>query len=325
LSPDEVQIPSSNLPVSSLIQTVGGKFGWTPPPGPWVANEAAIGNEIIREFNVSKFGQRDALWALWRAVRQARELVFIASPQFCKTARPPGNPPTHEIDLVAELAKQMEEQASLRVVICTPRLPDMVPAYGGWVREALAARKEAVDLLKQVDSDRVVAFHPVGFPGRASLIRTTSVVVDDVWALVGTSHWRRRGLTFDEGVDVVGLDKKFDTTGVSAKIRRYRRSLLAGILQTPVSPPAPPPPPAAVPPAADWVRLSGPASTYHLIRDLVDQGGLGRLLPFWPGPDDPWPAELTQSHDVADPDGASDTKYWQYLAGLIGESPDPPD
>jgi hypothetical protein len=99
-------------------------------------------------------------------VRQARELVFIASPQFCATAKPPGSPPTHEIDLVGELAKQMAEQTSLRVVICTP--------------------------------------------------------------------------------------------------------------------------------AADWVRLSGPASTYHLIRDLVDQGGMGRLLPFWPGPEDDWPAVLTR-------------------------------
>jgi hypothetical protein len=323
LSPAAVQIPQSPTPVSNLIATVATALNVPPPPGPWLANETRIGNEIIREFNVSKFGQRDALWALWRAVRQAREMVVIVSPQFCATARPPGSPPTHEIDLVGELAKQMAEQTSLRVVICTPRLPDMVPAYGGWVREALAARKEAIDQLKLVDPDRVVAFHPVGFPGRAALIRTTSVVVDDVWALVGTSHWRRRGLTFDEGVDVVGLDKKFDATGVSAKIRRYRRSLLAGILQTPVSPLAPPPPPPPMPPAADWVRLSGPASTYHLIRDLVDQGGLGRLLPFWPGPDDPWPAELTQSHDVADPDGASDANYWQYFVDLIGESPDP--
>lgn len=50
---------------------------------------------------------------------------------------------------------------------------------------------------------------------------------------------------------------------------------------------------------------------------------MGRLLPFWPGPEDDWPAVLTQSHDVADPDGASGDNYKLYFLSLIGESPDP--
>jgi hypothetical protein len=314
LSPPAVQIPPSNTPVTDLVTTLAGLVGLPAPNGPVLANETAVGNEILREFNVSKSGQRDALWSLRRAVRQARELVFVSSPGFSVTTRPSGGlPAAHEFDLVAELGDRMSDQPSLRVVVCTPRLPDMVPAYGGWVREALAARAEAVDALKGVDPDRVVAFHPVGFPGRAAAIRTTSVIVDDVWALVGTSHWRRRGLTFDEGVDVVGIDKALDTTGASTRIRRYRRGLLAGMLAVPV-----PVPPTA--PSADWVRLTGPASTFALIRGLVDAGGLGRLLPFWPGPTDT--DVLPQSHDVADPDGATDTSYLTLFAGLIGESPD---
>jgi hypothetical protein len=67
---------------------------------------------------------------------------------------------------VEALADRLAAHRSLRVIIATPRLPDHVPAYGGWIREALTARREAVDALRGVDPDRVVAFHPIGFPGR---------------------------------------------------------------------------------------------------------------------------------------------------------------
>ena len=59
-------------------------------------------------------------------------------------------------------------------------------------------------MLLAVAQDRVAMFHPVGFPGRTAFIRTTSVIVDDVWCLVGAAHFRRRGMTFD-GTTFIGL------------------------------------------------------------------------------------------------------------------------
>jgi len=40
---------------------------------------------------------------------------------------------------------------------------------------------------------------------------------------------------------------------------------------------------------------------------VVDEGGLGRLLPFWAGPEDQDVAG--REDDVGDPDGASDANY----------------
>lgn len=313
LLPTAVPEPGPGANVQSLVDDLASLLG-VPAPTVTVANEAQIVREIRREFTATRQGSRDALWSLRRAVGQARRLVFVASPQFAATARPDGDgaPSAHELDLVDVLADQLDAQRSLRVVIATPRLPDHVPAYGGWVREALQARAEAVAALQAVDPARVAVFHPVGFPGRDVRIRTTTAVVDDTYALVGTSHWRRRGMTFDEGVDVVALDRSLDVSGSSARVRRFRRALMAQLLHVPV-----PVPPQA--PASDWVRLGSPISAADVVLDLVAQGGLGRLVPFWSGPGDT--AVLAQSHDVADPDGASSDQYLTLFAGLIGESP----
>ena len=143
-------------------------------------------------------------------------------------------------------------------------------------------------------------------------IRTTSVIVDDAWALVGTSHWRRRGMTFDEGVDVVGFDRATDGGGASRRIRVFRQALLAALtgVRAPVAPATDP----------DWSRLAGTRSCVDLVGDLVAQGGLGRLAPFWAGPTDD---VLEQSVYVADPDGGTSDEYLLRFANLIGESSGP--
>ncbi len=300
-----LSIPAADASVQNLVDTLASQLGITSPTVN-IAREAEMVREIRREFHWSRFGARDAQWALRRAVRQARDLVFVASPQFARTAHPAGAPQAHEVDLVAELVTRMTEQPSLRVVVCVPRWPDHDPAYGGWIRQAFAARNEALAALKAVDSDRVVAFHPRGFPGRSAAIRSTSVVVDDAWLLAGTSHWRRRGLTFDEGVDIVGFDRQLDDGGASNRIRSYRRALMAALGGIESGEP-------------EFVRLFGTRTCSDVIEDLVDQGGLGRLAPFWDGPTDT--DVLPQSDAVADPDGGSSDQYLTLFASLIGESP----
>jgi len=317
LTIESIPIPPANaslqMAINSIINELGGA---TDPDPPQPAAEGRIVTEIRREFYVSRFGQRDALYSLRRAVGQARRLVVVAGPSFTRTAhadepaRPAGAPPA--IDLVEVLADRMSVQQGLFVLIALPRHPDAALTYGGWVRHAFDARNEAVAELQGVAPSRVAVFHPCGFPGRWASIPTTSVIVDDVYALVGTSHWRRRGMTFDEGVDVASTDLTLDATGTSARIRRYRQGLLAAFTHTRA-------PVAGVAPDADWVRLASMFGCFDLVADLLDQGGLGRVVPLWPGPTDN--AVLAQANNVADPDGGRTDQYLTMLAGLIGESP----
>ncbi|MFN8477779.1 MAG: hypothetical protein U0074_08200 [Kouleothrix sp.] len=309
LSLPAIDLSPNTLTLNDVLNAIASALGLGSPPAVSVTNGDRLVDEVRREFFVARHGIRDALWALRRAIRQARELVYIESAQFARTARPGGSPQPHEIDLVAELAQRMTEHPNLRVIICTPRQGDFAPAYRGWARQAFQARQQAINDLKAVDANRVVAFHPVGFPGRAAQIRTTSVIVDDVWCMVGTSHWRRRGMTFDGAADVVSFDRAFED-GYSKKVRAFRRALIAAKLG--VAAPA-----SGAAPSGDWVRLARPRAAFEAVAETLAQGGFGRILPLWLGPTDT--SVLPATADMADPDGANGATFVTAFASLLAE------
>ena len=161
-----------------------------------------------------------------RALREARGLIYVKSAQFARTARPTGQPTAEQVDLVGEIVTSLTAHPNLRVIICMPRESDFAANYPGWGREHYKARTEALSNLLAAASDRVAVFHPVGFPGRTAFIRTTSIIVDDVWCLSGATHFRRRGMTFDGSVAIASFDRQMDT-GYSRGVRAYRRALMA--------------------------------------------------------------------------------------------------
>ena len=224
-----------------------------------------------------------------------------------------GAPLAHEIDLVEQLRLQMQANTRLKVMLCVPRWPDMAPAKAPFVRTALAHRKAAIEALTAQDRQRVAAFHPIGFPGRSAVLRSTVVIVDDVYALVGTSHWRRRGLTFDGGCDVASIDRQFNASGRSAGIVRFRQELMAAKLGIAV-------PTGPANSSALWTRLAEPEATFDLLADLLSQGGLGRITPVWAGPTDN--RVIPQTDASADPDGvdANGTRLFTDLLGLLGDA-----
>ncbi|MEZ6062520.1 MAG: hypothetical protein R3C19_19430 [Planctomycetaceae bacterium] len=185
-------------------------------------------NELHREVFSSTHGRRDTQWALEGAISRARRFIYIESPGFAPTQRDysadsPPNPPAYAVNLVERIAARLTEAPGLHVIVCTPKFPDFAPGY-----EPFAAHeaKERRAKLLNLPPERVVAFHPIGFPGRPSRIEATTVVVDDTWALVGSSTFRRRGLTFDGSSDVVFTDTNL-RQHVSPDIARFRRDLLA--------------------------------------------------------------------------------------------------
>jgi hypothetical protein len=289
-------VPQPTDTIQTLADAVVHLFDpSTDAPTITVANEDRLRRALQREMITAKYGQRDALWALVRAIRQAREFVYVEGPAFAQTARPGGTPLPHEIDLVEELRAGLQNNPRLKVMICVPRIPDFDPAKTNWMRTALAHRRTAIQTLTTQDRNRVAAFHPIGFPGRPTAIRSTVVIVDDVWALVGTSHFRRRGMTFDGGADVVSIDRAFGPRGTSAGIAQFRQETMASKLGIGI-----PAGPAGA--SALWTRLADPEAAFGVLAELLASGGLGRCSPVWAGPADTPPGSL-QSDDVADPDG----------------------
>jgi hypothetical protein len=291
--------PSPGITVASLLAPIATGLGLT-PPAITIANEARLQREVRREYIVSANGLRDALWSLRRAVHEARELIYIESPQFAHTGT---------TDLVAEIAASMAAHPELRVIICTPRESDFSPKYRGWSRQHFRARGQAVGDLMAVDRERVVAFHPNGFGGRNGSIRSTVVIIDDVYALAGATHWRRRGMTFDGSVAIASFDRQMEA-GYSRGVRAFRRQLMAAKLR--VQAPA-----AGATPSGEWLRLARPGSAFELVQNWLAAGGLGFIQPLYPGPADD--AVLPATDDMADPDGSNGATFVATFASLLGE------
>ena len=302
--------PPAGLTVDQMIDNAATRLGLPPPDFDFnIENEPRLQKEVRREFFIAKHGLRDAQWSLLRAVMAARELIYIESPQLARTARPGNSAADYEVDLVTVLQTRLQVQPNLKVIVCTPRLSDFATKFRTWSRQHYQARNEAAGLLLSAAPDRVAIFHPVGFPGRPAFIRTTSVIVDDVWSLVGTAHFRRRGMTFDGSVSIASFDRQLEA-GYSKKVRDYRRALMAAKMRVPT-------PGVGQPPSGDWIRLARPESAFALVVDLLAQGGLGRIQPLWPGPADNMipPAE----NQVADPDGSTSDLFWPTFAGALQE------
>ena len=300
--------PAPGTSAQSVVNNIAASIG-LPAPTVTAGNDVRIIGEIRRECAVSASGLRDALWSLRRALREARELIYIESPQFARTARPTGAPTAEQVDLVDEIVTSLGAHPNLKIVICIPRESDFAANYPGWSREHYKARTEAVSMLLAAASDRIAVFHPVGFPGRTAFIRTTSIVVNDVWSMVGATHFRRRGMTFDGSVAVASFDRQMDN-GYSKNVRAYRRYLMAAKMAISA--------PGTNLPSADWLRLGHPESAFQLVTDWLNEGGLGQIQPLWPGPSDT--SILPATDDMADPDGSDGSTFIGLFASLIAET-----
>lgn len=303
-----VSPPAPGTTAQTAVNSIASAIG-VQAPSITATNDARIIGEIRHECVVSASGARDALWSLRRALREARELIYIESPQFARTARPAGTPTAEQVDLVGEIVTSLGDHPNLKVIVCTPREADFMANYPGWSREHYKARTEAVGMLLAAAPDRIAVFHPAGFPGRTAYVRTTSVIVDDVWSLVGATHFRRRGMTFDGSVAVASFDRQMDN-GYSKNVRTCRRTLMAAKMAIPA--------PGPTSASADWLRLGHPESAFQLVTDWLAEGGLGLIQPLWPGPSDT--SVLPATDDMADPDGSDGTTFIGLFASLIAEA-----
>jgi predicted xylose isomerase-like sugar epimerase len=141
------------------------------------------------------------------------------------------------------------------------------------------------------------------------VIRGTRAVVDDVWALVGSSSFSRRGLTFDGSIDVVLVDKQI-RNGVSAAIRDLRRQAMARTLGL-----APPADGETANP--NWVRLRPLQKAFELVKEITERGGDGLVEPLWPGL--PETEILPADQAIADPEGRGFAAVLGAFAALLAD------
>lgn len=189
------------------------------------ANQASAVRALDRRALAAGFGCREAAESLKSTFDRAEDFVYIETPALDDATFGESN---DTISPWQALLARMTANLSLRVIVCVPIDPfHGCPAPMKRVRDFKLLA--AIHALQSGRESRVVVFSPSAGPRRNLRIASTTVVVDDVYCLTGTTHLWRRGLTFDSSLAIALFDENL-VRGRSAEIRRFRQTLLAGRL-----------------------------------------------------------------------------------------------
>jgi hypothetical protein len=232
------------------------------------------------------WGLREAMASISAALARAEDFVYIETPALDLA----GIGPDAEV-LLAQLMLRMVDRPLLCVLLCVPGR--LMP---GWPKSVELTRNQnlhdalgdlragtaAQGALGIFGGDRMAVFAPSAGQGRALRSSATTVIVDDAYAITGSTHLWRRGLSFDSSLAVAVFDEQL-SAGRPADIVALRRSLVARQLSLPAG---------RVP--DDPVALVAAIHRYNQLRSSrVSQAALVRPKlqapggPGW-GPNDGW-------------------------------------
>ncbi|MGQ7845150.1 hypothetical protein ACUNV4_11785 [Granulosicoccus sp. 3-233] len=192
--------------------------------------------------------------AVTTAIERAEDFVYIQTP--CIDNDVDGD----DLDWIQAIRNRWAERPGLCVMLIVPEnfLPDR-PDRLKDIRKAgiNAALKELAD----ANASRLAWVTPIAGPGRPWHLAASAIVVDDVWMALGSTHFWRRGLTFDSSLAATLFDENV-TMGRPTAVRATRLQLLANSLGLAVN---------LVP--------DDPEDCLEALQQLASGSGLGRIKP----------------------------------------------
>ncbi len=244
---------------------------------------------LDRRFLAAAKGAREGATALLRAIGRAEDFIYIETPALDDL---PFGESGDSVHLLDALFTRMTERPGLRVLVCMPVFFDAgLPKAFQRIRDQLT--RAALDrLASPTRQSRVAVFSPSAGPGRTLKLATTAVIVDDAWAMVGTTHLWRRGLSYDSSYAVTMFDDRVEN-GRPQEILAFRRQLCADRLGVSVN-----------------ELPDHPADVVAAARALVARGGFGRLAAERlrpPVPEATTADDAFTEADVWNPDGSPTT------------------
>ena len=273
--------------LASIRTFLSGLPGGITLPSSIVDPAGRVARALDRRFLAAARGAREGATALAAAIDQAEDLIVMETPAL--DDREFGGD-QDKIHLLERLIARMDARPGLRVLLCLPVFFDAsVPKALQRIRDAEARR--ALDRLAAGNRvQRVAVFSPSAGPGRSLKLATTAVIVDDTWAIVGTTHLWRRGLSFDSSYAVTVFDDRLEA-GRPQELLNFRRRLCADRLGVSLG---------EVP--------DDPADLVDGVRALVTRGGFGRLVADRirqpaEAPTTALPTSFTEA-DIWNPDGS---------------------
>lgn len=192
------------------------------------ANISAMTRALDRRLLTSAFGAREGLMALLAAIDRAQDFIYIETPGIDNLTVQSG---TENLQWWTRLMTRMNTRKGLRVALCVPtRLAPGTPKMMQDVRDHCLL--DAVTAMRNAFPDRFALFSPGTGAGRSLRLASTAVIVDDAWALTGTTHLTRRGLSWDSSLAATVFDEQV-TDGRATDVRNFRIQLMSDRLGIP--------------------------------------------------------------------------------------------
>ena len=170
----------------------------------------------LRRYPFAPLGERGVAAAYRRAIPRARRLIYLEDQYFWSS------------DAADLLAAALRKNPSLHVVAVVPRHPDM---EGPMAAPGQLARQRAVRTCRRAGGDRFHLFDLENHEGTPVYVHAKVMVIDDVWAMVGSDNLNRRSWTHDSELSIAVLDTELDERqptdpgGLGDGARRFARDL----------------------------------------------------------------------------------------------------
>ena len=198
-----------------------------PLPEPTVADEARRGPHAVqvlrtyparvRRYPFAPHGERSIARAYRKALARARCLIYLEDQYLW--SRP-----------VADMiASALRDKPDLHVIAVVPRYPDKDGPITGV--PPLLAQYDVVRACAAAGGERFAAYDLENRQGTPVYVHAKVVVVDDVWAMVGSDNLNRRSWSHDSELSIAVLDSELDArepcdpAGLGDGTRAFARDL----------------------------------------------------------------------------------------------------
>lgn len=168
----------------------------------------------LRRYPFAPLGERSVAHSYRKVLRNARRLVYVEDQYLWSR------------DVAQVFAEALRASPDLHFVAVLPRFSDRE----GWAAAPTQlGRDEAVEVLRRAGGDRVHLFDVENHAGEPVYVHAKAVIVDDVWAVIGSDNLNRRSWTHDSELSIAVLDEARDDReprrlGVD-DVRRFARDL----------------------------------------------------------------------------------------------------
>jgi phosphatidylserine/phosphatidylglycerophosphate/cardiolipin synthase-like enzyme len=170
----------------------------------------------LRRYPFAPLGERSIARAYRKVFARARRLIYVEDQYLWAP-------------FVAELlARALQANPELHIIAIVPRYPDK-EGVSRW--PSLVGREQAIKVCRAAGGDRFAIYDVENPSGTPVYVHAKVVVVDDVWAMIGSDNLNRRSWTHDSELSCAVLDdnpdgrEPLDPAGLGDHARVFARDL----------------------------------------------------------------------------------------------------